>query len=234
MLVLARILEAAPEKLDHETYKQLRQYFEEKGWRFTPQAAKSMHQAEMNRRKRPVLDWNTDRHSEKKLTMQLEGFDITVRVAYDYDHDWCYFRGQFTNKWKEGAIDNPRARTDHSSCPYFVPDISEQEHYEGIKTPDISEADARKKAHEAVLQELRIAADPEEACMYAVYLVATASKADVELGIGSVGGLELSNANIDDNAMADREIDDAAWEVIHDAISSAKEHFNKLIDTVKL
>lgn len=151
----------------------------------------------------------------------VDGFDIAISYDYDMSPDFSHL-GKFTDSWEPDAIQNPEAWTSRgnrnpSYLGYFVPAISEREHFDGLRKMGMGRAASRELARKYVLQ------DMEQARDFVSYVVTvTASKESVELGSDILGGIDGEDY-----------IEDAVTEhgMIGNAISEAQEKLAKLTAT---
>jgi hypothetical protein len=138
----------------------------------------------------------TDGHVER------DGFELVLSITPD-DYPDVSFLGEFTDRQEPGAVPNPEGRYDSRLYRWFVPAITEDEHYRGLRDLKFGRAQARDLARSYVRQDLELARD------YApVIATVTAHRAGVELGSASLGG-------IDDEDYA------RSWDVLGDLASEA-------------
>jgi uncharacterized protein Usg len=148
----------------------------------------------------------------------VDGFDIAISYEYDMSPDFSYL-GKFTDSWEPDAIQNPEAWTSRgnrnpSYLAYFVPAITETEHFDGLRKMGMGRSDARNMARKYVLQDMDQARD------FTSYVVkVTASKEEVELGTDYLGGID------DEDYIADAVVEHG---MIDNAISEAREKLAKL------
>ncbi len=176
-----------------------------------------------------IFEWE-DAHTNgmvKFAFLQVEQFNATINVVYDYDHDFTESRGTFTSKWENGAIKNPRAKYERNVFEYFLPEYTEEERYKDLlitmhDVPGVTrETAARKEAQRQVNEECLIAADPESQGIIAVGVTATIHYKGVKLGNASIWGVELTSEN-------DSYIDELANEELAQALTEAKETLAEL------
>src|SRR5216683_2206637 len=78
---------------------------------------------------RAPIAWDTDGNGDKSAALELDGFTVSLSVAYDYDHDWLDSRGKFSSTWQAGALKNPNSHYDRNVFEWFIPETNEEEHY---------------------------------------------------------------------------------------------------------
>lgn len=200
--------------LDYNTYKQLRAKYQLSA----SQAARYARQEST-----PDIDWE-DSRTGKQATLELDSFTVTIQVHDDYDYDWLDSRGKFTDRWEDGAIENPESQYNNRVYKYFVPANSEESHYNGLRDLNYSRTEAHELARSYVLQDMKIAADPNQAGYYAVYVTASAYLKGVELGTDSLYGIELKYNDKD----SDSYLNETSWEIAHQAVSEAKSNLEQL------
>lgn len=81
-----------------------------------------------------------------------EGFLVVVVVSDDED-PCCY--GSFTNNWTPGAL--KLCKEGGRTFPFYIPEVSEDEHCEGLKEFKWGKTAAREAAHRYVLEDLAYA-----------------------------------------------------------------------------
>jgi hypothetical protein len=151
-----------------------------------------------------------------------DGFHVHVNIIYDYDHDWCFCRGKFTDTWEPGAVKNPGwYRNQREVCQWFIPDTTEEEHRKRYQELGYSAEDAKNLARSHVLEDCKIAADPDAAGYVALGITATARLKGVELGSDGLWGIEIESLD-------DPYILQTAWEIIGEAISIARKNLEAL------
>lgn len=137
-------------------------------------------------------------------TLERDGFTLRLSIEPDYDPDISWL-GTFTDRHEPGAVANPDGRFDSRVLPWFVPAITEDEHYRGLRALKFGKARARELARSYVLHDLETARD------YApVIAFVTATRAGVELGRAALGG-------IDDENYA------RSWDIVGDLVEEALE-----------
>ena len=148
----------------------------------------------------------------------VDGFDIEITYDYDDANDYSHL-GEFTDSWDEDAVRNPEAWTshgnrNHSYLAYFVPAITEREHFDGLHKMGMSKSVAHEVARSYVLRDMDQARD------FTSYVIeVTASKEGVVLGRDYLGGVE------DEDYIPSCVID---HDMIGNAISEAKSTLAKL------
>jgi hypothetical protein len=176
------------------------------------------------------LRWSDDEF----VTVSREGFTVKVRWepdCCDYG-DWL---GEFTDTWSEGVLENPRANwhveedwrgglvrvagTYNREYKWFLPQITEQEHYESLrKYNKLGKAEARRLAKEYAEDALNRALE------YQAWIVTvTAYRDGIELGGDCLGGIDVDSFDeipwiVDDHGM------------IEEAIARAEENLEKLCE----
>lgn len=131
-----------------------------------------------------------------------EGWEIVLEVMPDDDNDYSHL-GEFTDTWEEGAVAHS---TDPREYKYFVPAISEEEHYKGLRG-QYGKNEARRLARSYVDQDRRAAAE-YQSCYVKVSVMLDGR----ELGSAGMGGVDADDRSyfesIGDDLM-DEAIDDA-------------------------
>lgn len=166
--------------------------------------------------KNPTLPWEEKKDGLQKATIELDGFTVHVNVTYDYEYDFLENRGRFSSRWQPGALRNPASRWDNHVYEWFIPETTEEEQYKSLRDMNIGKAQAREMARQYVREDMEIAINPDSAGYYAVVVSAKAYKKGVELGWDTCG-MERS---IRDTT---NDLDECAWNCIHEAVSEAKE-----------
>lgn len=150
-----------------------------------------------------------------------DGFSVNVSIYYDWDHDWCRFRGHFTDRWEEGAIKNPWYHDARQGDKFFVPITSEakliEEYYQGGH----NKKEATKLVRERLIEDCKIADDPTRAGYSALSIIAKVFLKGVQLGSAGVGGTEVED-------IEDPYILELSWEVIEDALREARSNLAAL------
>ncbi len=121
------------------------------------------------------------------VSFTTEGFDVTIHFEPDY---YPEPRARFTDAWESGAVQHPAWRPNEWNRNrvnrWIVLEAGNvEDHYEGLHKMGYSKSVARALAEEYVRQDIQHAIDPEEwVCSV------TASKAGVELGRDTLGGID--------------------------------------------
>ncbi len=79
--------------------------------------------------------------------------------------------GEFTDKWSPRAVD--LHTTDRREYRYFVPEVTEDEQYRGLRRLKWGKTAAREAAHRYLLEDLKIAREGEEQFVFDVRIYRT-------------------------------------------------------------
>lgn len=155
-----------------------------------------------------------------------DGFQVLVQKEPDEDYDSTRYRGEFTDCWERGAIDNPRAQTERCVYRYFIPERSEEERVQEYRGAGYGRTEAHEMARADLLEDMKIAADPESMGYSAYWIsvkVVHPQASAVILGRDSVGDVEVCG-----DQESDTFLNAVAWECLHNAIEDAKKNLAKL------
>jgi hypothetical protein len=200
-----------------ERYRKLRQdarYSASTAWHYASQP------------EAPALDWTEDGHGwTAKLV--ASGYSVSVQARPDYDADY-WTRGKFTDSWSADVVALPEPR-ERGTFRYWLPDVSYREHRRGLAALGYARHAADCLARQYVRQDLDVASHGREA----VYVVATAYLAGVELGSSSIGGCELGKTHGTDSTPLERQLDALVedYGLVSEAVSEAKSARAKLVQT---
>ncbi len=144
---------------------------------------------------------------------EIDGFEI--RVRFDYD-GYQSPDGVFTDTPSERAIRNPRwdRATRNERYRYYIPEVSVQEHVDGLRALGYARHDAWLTARGYVLADLTIDAEGD----FAVCTV-TVLRDGIELAEESVGHI---------HGTEDDDLIFVAVDIVQDALSTAREALAKL------
>lgn len=171
-------------------------------------------------------DWADDlTMAGERVRFTRDGFDVTVRLEYDSYPDRSYL-GVFTDKPQDGAI--PVARRDRYApsafkidYEYFLPEITEAEHYESLRKLKYGKAQARATARRYVREAYEAVVNGAS-----FVLSVTVSRAGVELGEAALGGIDFSDSLLDDT---DRTyLVEVIEDILPDAIDEAHDKIQAL------
>ena len=175
------------------------------------------------------LRWSDD----EKVVLERDGFSVTVTWEPD-QCDYGDYLGEFTDTWSEGVLENPRAnwhveetwRGRNERIPgwnnrewkWFLPQITEEEHYRDLCKYKFGKAEARRLAREYTEDALSRALEYQ-----AWVVIVTASRDGIELASDALGGIDVDS------------FDELAWIVadhgmIEEAIERAKAALEKLCE----
>ncbi len=144
-------------------------------------------------------------YTHEKRTQDLgNGITAQIRIVEDEYPDLSHL-GEFTNKYQDGAIDHHKelGYTDHRTYRYFVPGITESDHYKGLRGMGYTHLGALRMARKYVKQ------DYKRARTYGDQWSMTAVLVDlmvdgVEVSRSSLWGIESdSGADYYDRVIAD-------------------------------
>jgi len=164
-----------------------------------------------------ALEWTEDGNGwTAKLV--ASGYSVSVRVRSDYDPDY-WTRGKFTDSWSPDVVALPEPR-ERGTYRYFLPDVTYREHLAGLRKLGYARHAADCLARQYVRQDLDEASHGREA----VYVVATACLAGVELGSSSIGGCELGSTYGKDSTPLERQLDAIVsdYGLVSEAVSEAR------------
>lgn len=201
----------------YEAYKRIRQEHP----RISALSAWHYVKHERKQASYPTLEWE-DKYYKRHAQTIIDGFTVHITIEDDWDHNWLDGRGKFSDNFVLGAIFNPRSTYDRNTYRCFIPDTTEQQHYDGLIKLGYGKQEARKMARSYVQEDMKIASDPEKAGYYAALITVKAFKNGVELGWDTLGGIEMKIGE-DESYLID-----CVWDCIHEAVSEAKEKLTEL------
>lgn len=177
------------------------------------------------------IDWQETSGNSivfKKAFFSYNGFDVSLKMQYDYDHNFSELRGKFTQEWEQHAL-KYRSRVKNSSAyEYYVPYNSVKAVIHNlVKSCNYSIQDARKEAVRQTKEDFSISHNAEGMGYYALAIIAKLSIQGIELGSDSVWGVECNGANDESE-----DIDSLAWDCIREAMSEAKNKIKKFQDAL--
>lgn len=212
------------DKQYHKVTKNYRKYQQARQEHPSLSAKYAWRTATQKRKSVPSFAWQELHYGKgapvKYAVLERDGFECVISVYYDYDHDWCSGRGQFTDTWEEGVILNPGFRGDYRTFRYFIPEVSIAEHRAELQKKGYARAAAEEMARKYVYEDAKIAADPTQAGYGAYGVVVVAKFQDVELGTDSLWGIELDDE--------DSYLDEVAQECLCETIAEAKKKLQEL------
>lgn len=151
-------------------------------------AASALRSAKIDVKRKPIV-W-TDGHDRTtghpRASFKRNGFDITIKVGDEECPDLS-FVGEFTDKFEPGAI--KRNKPGRNEFKYFVPGNSFEDHRSSLNKMGFSKGESGRMAAEYVHRDMKMLEDG----IRQVYVTVTASKAGVELGSDSLGGIDVSD-----------------------------------------
>lgn len=164
---------------------------------FGHRASVALHYAKQPQIK--PLEWNAN---VDRAEWHQAGFRLVARIETDNDPDYSYL-GEFTTKWKRGAIKvDPSEAGDSRIYPsrrgedvYYVPCNSYREHRKGLRALGYGKHAAHTLARSYVLQDMkRLRALNMQEWQY-VGVVVTAYRNGIKLGQESLWGIESYGRN---------------------------------------
>jgi hypothetical protein len=178
-----------------------------------------------------VFSWQKDGRGDtiKSATLTVDGFDVTIRVVNDYEHNWAETRGRFTSKRQEGALKNPHAQYDRDAYKYFVPDATVAATIRDYLEMGWTIQAARKQAVMQVREDMEIAIDPDNSTLIAVAVTATVRKSGVTLGKDSLWGIEVDYDDTENYI-----IDECARDCMHGALKEARKKLAALLASAQV
>lgn len=162
----------------------------------------------------PRFEWSGD-----VGTLERDGFQLTAKVEPDYAADLSYL-GEFTNTWSADAIRVPEEMRYAPAAfkvgwEYFEPAISWAEHFRGLQAMGFPRHVADCLAREYNRRDMRAMTETE------TYVVTvTASRAGIELGSASLGGIDFLPKTSDRERYA--YLDECAQDLMGEAIEEAR------------
>lgn len=207
---------AAEHEARRERYRKLRteheRYPASTAWHYASQAPA------------PALDWTEDGYGWTAKLVE-RGYSVSVVARADYDPDY-WTRGKFQNGWTPDAVALPEPR-ERGTYAYFVPDMPYREHVAGLRKLGYARHEADCLARQYVAADLRTAIHGREA----VYVVATAYAAGVELGTSSIGGCELDTSSRAESVERQLDAIVSDYGLVSEAVSEAVAARAKLVRT---
>lgn len=153
---------------------------------------------------------STGNYANERRTFGRDGFTITVYLEVDEYPEYPF--GHFTSKPSNHAIINhPRDRNSHK---YFVPEITFQDHFVGLRDTHYSKQDAYVLARKYVRDDMKRARDWSP-----YFLIVSVNRAGVELASESLGGIDDL-----DHAWSEAETQ------INEALATAQAKLNELCE----
>jgi hypothetical protein len=172
-------------------------------------------------------------YCDKPTSFERDGFTVTVKVEPDCC-DYGDYLGEFTDTWSEGVLENPRANWhteedwrgrqvrvsgwNSHEYEWFLPQITEEEHYRDLCRYKFGKAEARRLARKYTEDALYRALEYE-----AWVVIVTVYREGIELGSDALGGIDVDS------------FDEIPW-IVHDhgmieeAIERAKDALEKLCE----
>lgn len=159
-------------------------------------------------------------HNGDTATLEREGFTVTLKVEPDYDPDSSWL-GTFGDSFEDGAISNAGSNERHA-YKWFYPEVKQSDHREGLSGMGMSKSVAEDIARGYVRRDMEMARE------YRAYvLIVTASRASVDLGFDSLGGVDFSDDEPNER-QAEEVVDDHG--MVDTAIEQARATLAKLVD----
>lgn len=183
------------------------------------------------------LDAYDERPHKVEDVIEVEGFSqpvpvtVSIKVVPDYDIGIDMSEGKFTDKWEDGAIENPAAWTDHHDgyrernhreYAYYVnKNYKLDDRYETFHRSGVDKHTARIMARESYETEMRLAAKGEQPYVAVIVTVFWNGR---EVGESSLWGIGLGQ----------HDALNRAWliEVVEDAMHEAKREAAKSIQAI--
>ena len=127
------------------------------------------------------LDWSSD-----VATWEQDGFELRATVKNDDYPDLSYL-GEFTDKWQAGA--RHHEHLNRQTFEWFVPMVSEEEHYQALRDMKYGRGRARELARSSVQCDFRRLINYGNDWV-TVGIVLTVFRSGIELGDAAVWGIE--------------------------------------------
>lgn len=143
---------------------------------------------------------------------EIERDGFTLVFSIDYDDEPFSYCGSFSDRpLNDGSIKNPEGwdrygERNHHFLAYFTPEVSEAEHYKGLRDLNYGKAQARELAHKYVMEDLERA---KEGSTWVVTV--KVYRAGIKLASASLGGID------DDGRYAKECAEEIASEAIEEA-----------------
>lgn len=123
--------------------------------------------------------------SNSVVTVSRGKFTITIQAEHDEFADTSCV-GEYKNRWEDGAIRVPDSLHDSNLYDWFVPTITEQEHYDSLRKLKFGKTVARELARSYPLADMkRLNGFTSFVVVIKVYVHG------VELGSDSLGGIDM-------------------------------------------
>lgn len=152
-------------------------------------------------------------------TVSRDGFEIRLKSEIDEWPDTSWI-GTYQDEWTEGAFDRFRGKDGvWREYRYFVPAISYQEHYKGLRDMKYGRTQADLLAREYTRRDFERMEALDEGAWCFLVLSATAYRNGIELGSASVCGVESDS----DEAHHRETFDDLIAEAVDDAKTALAE-----------
>ena len=125
----------------------------------------------------------------REVTWHSDGFDWKAWSETDHAPELKLTIGEFSNHWSPGAIRH-RSRSSHRrEYEWFIPAITEDEHYAGLRQMQLGRTQARELARQYVFDSYRRARDyGSDWCSLVVWV--SASLEGVLLADDCISGIE--------------------------------------------
>lgn len=159
----------------------------------------------------PTLPWNSG-----MATWSEQGFDLQAIIKEDEYPDLTYL-GKFTNEWSAGALRHEHLNS--RTLDWFVPMITEDEHFEEMRKLHYGRSLAHELARSYVHQDYQRARS--YGTQWATHgIIVTARRAGISLGEATVWGIE-DDANND-------YLTEVTRDLAADALSQAQDAVERL------
>lgn len=177
-------------------------------------------------------------------TFERDGFTIGVKVEPDQS-DYGDYLGEFTDEWSEGVVESPRANWhvvenwrgekervagNKREYKWFLPQITEEEHYRDLCEYKFGKAEARRLARKYTEDALNRALEYE-----AWVVIVTVYRDGIELASDALGGIDVDSFDeiawiVDDHGMIEEAIERARTSL--EKLSEFRQHARKLFGMV--
>jgi len=172
---------------------------------------------------RPTLDWQDDGRGKLVATFKRNGFELRATAQPDDYADLSWI-GSFTDKWQPGAV--KRQHVGRHEYAYFVPENPTDWHRRELRKLNYGKGEAALLAASYTRSDLHLLETYGDRWQEWLVTV-TASRAGIELGQSSVGGVGGS----ENHAKTLDYLTETAFELAGEAVDGAQDALGRLLAT---